>query len=130
MPRLARTPLRTIPEVKRPYFDVATVYALSGHPERAHSVLAQYATEVRDSALIRANEPDRHNALAEIALAERRPLDAVAEFKLGDQLPDGPRTIAPSVYRRISDARMMPRIFPIRRSRVMSTTSRRRTSGK
>jgi tetratricopeptide (TPR) repeat protein len=87
---LARTPLRTIPEVKRPYFDVATVYALSGHPERAHSVLAQYATEVRDSALIRANEPDRHNALAEIALAERRPLDAVAEFKLGDQLPDGP----------------------------------------
>jgi len=87
---LARTPLRTIADFQRPYFTVATLYALAGHPERGHTVLAQYATEVQDSALLRANEPARHEALAEIALAERRPLDAVAEFKLGDQLPDGP----------------------------------------
>jgi tetratricopeptide (TPR) repeat protein len=53
-------------------------------------VVAEYAAEVHDSSLIRVSEPGRHNALAEIALAEHRPLDAVAEFRLGDQLPDGP----------------------------------------
>ena len=45
---------------------------------------------MKDSALKREQEPERHNALAEIALAERRPLDAVAEFREGDKLPDGP----------------------------------------
>jgi tetratricopeptide (TPR) repeat protein len=45
---------------------------------------------VHDSSLQRINQPDRHNAMAEIALAERRPLDAIAEFRLGDQFPDGP----------------------------------------
>jgi tetratricopeptide (TPR) repeat protein len=109
---LMRTPLRTIPDFERPYFAVATLYALAGHPERARSVLAQYTTEVRDSSLLRANEPDRHNALAEIALAEKRPLDAVTEFKLGDQLPDGPATdcsqCLPANLGRAYDAANMP----------------------
>jgi len=87
---LARTPLRTIRDFERPYFDVATLYAQGGRPDRAHAILAQYQTDIQDSGLIRLNEPARHNALAEIALAERRPLDAVTEFKLGDRLPDGP----------------------------------------
>jgi tetratricopeptide (TPR) repeat protein len=87
---LKRTPLRTIPDFERPDFDVATVYALAGHPDRSRAIVAQYAAEVQDSSLQRVNQPDRHNALAEIALAERRPLDAIAEFRQGDQLPDGP----------------------------------------
>ncbi len=87
---LTRTPLRTIPDFERPDFLVASVYAVAGHPDRARAILAQYATEVQDSSLQRVNQPGRHNALAEIALAERRPLDAVAEFRQGDQLPDGP----------------------------------------
>jgi eukaryotic-like serine/threonine-protein kinase len=87
---LTRTPLRTIPDFERPDFTIATVYALAGHPDRARAILAQYATEVQDSSLQRVNQPDRHNALAEIALAERRPLEAIAEFRQGDQLPDGP----------------------------------------
>jgi len=53
-------------------------------------VLGQYASEVKDSALKREQEPQRHNALAEIALAERRPIDGVDEFRQGDRLPDGP----------------------------------------
>ncbi len=109
---LAKAPLRTIPDFERPYFTVATLYALGGHPERAHAVLAQYATEVKDSSLIRVNEPDRHNALAEIALAEKRPLNAVTEFKLGDQLPDGPATpcsqCLPAHLGRAYDAANMP----------------------
>jgi tetratricopeptide (TPR) repeat protein len=87
---IARTPLRTMPEYDRPYLDLASLYALAGRPDRAHTMLAQYAAEAKDSALIRSREPDRHNALGEIALAEQRPLDAVNEFRLGDRLPDGP----------------------------------------
>ncbi len=59
---LARTPLRTIADLKRPYFPVATLYALAGHPERGHAVLAQYATEVQDSGSLagqRAGSPRR-----------------------------------------------------------------------
>ncbi|MBK5187637.1 MAG: protein kinase [Gemmatimonadaceae bacterium] len=87
---LARTPLRTIKALDRPYLRVASAYALAGRPDRARAVLAQYSAEVKDSALEREQDPDRHNALAEIALAERRPLDAVTEFRAGDGLPDGP----------------------------------------
>jgi tetratricopeptide (TPR) repeat protein len=87
---LARVPLRTLPAFERPYLPAASLYALAGRPDRARALLAQYAADVRDSALLRQNEPERHNALAAIALAERRPLDAVAELRLGDQRPDGP----------------------------------------
>jgi eukaryotic-like serine/threonine-protein kinase len=87
---LARTPLRSMKELDRPYLPVASAYALAGRPDRARAVLAQYAAEVKDTALKREQEPERHNALAEIALAERRPLDAVTEFREGDRQPDGP----------------------------------------
>jgi len=87
---LAHMPLRTIQDFERPDFALARIYAQGGRPDRARAVVAEYAAEVHDSSLIRVSEPGRHNALAEIALAEHRPLDAVAEFRLGDQLPDGP----------------------------------------
>jgi tetratricopeptide (TPR) repeat protein len=89
---LMRTPLRTIADVERNDYQIATAYALAGHPDRARAILVQYATEVQDSSLQRVNQAGRHNALAEIALAERRPRDAIAEFRQGDQLPDGPAT--------------------------------------
>jgi tetratricopeptide (TPR) repeat protein len=53
-------------------------------------MIAQYDADVKDTALRRSQEPDLHNALAEIALAEGHPLDAAAEFRKGDMLPDGP----------------------------------------
>jgi tetratricopeptide (TPR) repeat protein len=87
---LIRTPLRTIPDYDRPDFRIATAYALAGHADRARAIIAQYAADVKDSSLQRKTQPDLHNALGEIALAERRPLDAIAEFRHGDQLPDGP----------------------------------------
>lgn len=87
---LARTPIRTIPVYERPYFPLITLYALAGRLDRAHDLLTQYAADVKDSGLLRRDAPARHNALAEVALAEKRPLDAAAEFKLGDRLPDGP----------------------------------------
>ena len=88
---LARFPLRTRPAVdQRPYFSLAVAYARAGRPDKAHAVIAQFDGDVKDTALRRAGEPQRHAALAEIALAEKRPLDAVREFRRGDVLPDGP----------------------------------------
>ena len=87
---LARVPLRSLPVDDRNYFGIATAYALAGRADRARAVLAQFDSEVRDTTLRRYFEPDRHTALAEIALAERRPRDAIEEFRRGDRRPDGP----------------------------------------
>ena len=87
---LARTPLRSISELRRPSLRVAATYALAGRPDRARSILTQYSADMRDSALRNEQEPELHNTLAEIALAERRPMDAAAEFRKGDRRADGP----------------------------------------
>ena len=87
---LARVALRSLPVDDRNYFGIATVYALAGRPDRARTLLAQFDAEVKDTTLRRYFEPDRHTALAEIALAERRPRDAIDEFRRGDRRPDGP----------------------------------------
>jgi tetratricopeptide (TPR) repeat protein len=87
---LTATPLRTLREFERPYLMAASVYAFARRPDRARALLAQYAAEVKDTALRREQEPELHNTLGEIALAEGRPLDAATEFRRGDQLPDGP----------------------------------------
>jgi len=87
---LAKTPLKSLPMEDRPYFAAATAYARLGHPERARAVVAEYDRDVRDSAFKRSHEPDLHTALGEIALAENKPTEAIAEFRRGDALPDGP----------------------------------------
>jgi tetratricopeptide (TPR) repeat protein len=87
---LARTPLPTLPVEERPYFSVATYYAWAGRTDKARAMLAQFDAEVRDSSYRLVTAPSRHYALAEIALAEKHPLDAVREFWKADSLPDGP----------------------------------------
>ena len=87
---LARVPFRSLPLEDRRYFDVAMLYALAGRPDRARAVLAERNADVKDTALLRQGMPKSHTTLGVIALAEKRPLDALAEFKLGDRLPDGP----------------------------------------
>ncbi len=56
---LARVPLRSLDVTDRPlqYLRAVSVYALAGRPDRARTLLAQYATDVRDSALRRDLEP-------------------------------------------------------------------------
>ncbi|HXY30099.1 MAG TPA: protein kinase [Gemmatimonadaceae bacterium] len=87
---MARTPLRSLQPLERPDVMIATMYALGGRPDKARALLAQYVADAKDSAVLRQSELDRHTALGEIALAERRPMDAVTEFKLADRRPDGP----------------------------------------
>jgi tetratricopeptide (TPR) repeat protein len=66
------------------------VYALAGQPARARAVLGEYEAEVRDTTRRRAEQNVVWGVLGEIALAERRPLDALLEFRRADTLPDGP----------------------------------------
>jgi tetratricopeptide (TPR) repeat protein len=76
----------------RPYLDVAAAYAFVGQPQRARAMLARYASDVKDTTRLRFELPNFHIAQAEIALAEHRLQDAIAEFRRGDLLPDGPAT--------------------------------------
>ena len=87
---LGRMPFRSLPVEDRPYFNAARLYALAGEPDRARAILTQYETDVRDTTQRRAQLPFMQRVLAEIALAERRPLDALREFRRSDTLPDGP----------------------------------------
>ena len=87
---LAQAPLRNLPVEQRPYYTLAVFYAMSGRVDRAKSLVAQAESDLRGTSWLQVQEPSRHAALAEIALAERRPLDAVREIWKADSLPDGP----------------------------------------
>ena len=76
--------------VDRPWFNAAVGYALAGRPDKARAVLTQYTAAVRDTAQLRDQEPIVHTLMAEIALAEKRPREAIVEFRKGDMQPDGP----------------------------------------
>jgi hypothetical protein len=83
----------SLPESERPYFGpngMITNYAWAGRPDRARAALAEYDAGVRDSTLRMDLANDRSAALAEILLAEGKPLDAIAAFREADRLPDGP----------------------------------------
>jgi len=87
---IARPGYRSMSAEERPYENVAIVYAQAGRPDRARAVLAAKEAET-DTSLRRRNEPLTHMALGEIFLAEKRPAEAIREFRLGDRRPDGPR---------------------------------------
>ncbi len=87
---LAQAPLRNLPVEQRPYFTLATLYAMAGRVDRAKSLLAQVESDMHGTSMLKVEEPSRHAALAEIAISEHRPLDAVREIWRADSLPDGP----------------------------------------
>jgi eukaryotic-like serine/threonine-protein kinase len=78
----------------RDYGNLAAAYARMGRPDRARAVLTRMRTEVKDTSLLRAWEPQTHLAQGEIALAEQHGVEAASEFRKADQLPDGP--VSPS----------------------------------
>ena len=89
---LAQTPLRSLPVEQRPYYTLASFYAMAGRVDRAKALIAQAEADMHGMSILKIQEPNRHGALAEIALAERRPTDAVREIWKSDSLPDGPAT--------------------------------------
>lgn len=66
----------------------AALYAASGHPDRARSILAGVMAAA-DSVSRRALYAHQQVALGEIAIAEGRPLDAMAAFRRSDVAADG-----------------------------------------
>ncbi|MEO6878570.1 MAG: protein kinase [Gemmatimonadaceae bacterium] len=86
---LALYPLRTMALADRPYFEIATAYARDGKPDRARATIAAYRAAVTDTAMLRLQAADLHNALGEVALAANDPRTAIAEFRRGDVGYDG-----------------------------------------
>ena len=86
---ISMVPFRDMSMVDRPYLDVASALAQAGYPEKARAMLARYRSEVTDTSLVRVGQAAMHRTLAEIVLAEKKPRDAVAEFRAGDIGYDG-----------------------------------------
>jgi len=76
---VARYPLKNIPLVDRPYFALASAYAVAGQPARAREILRDFEAAA-DTSLRRAWDPRVQATLGEIALAEAKPRDAVEHF--------------------------------------------------
>jgi tetratricopeptide (TPR) repeat protein/tRNA A-37 threonylcarbamoyl transferase component Bud32 len=87
---LLRHLLESLPGEERPHLFISRLYALAGKPERARAILAQFERQINDTAFKRSQIPNLQRAQAEIALAERRALDALELFRKSDTLPDGP----------------------------------------
>src|SRR6185503_19739321 len=86
---IALVPFRELPMIDRPYLGAAAALARAGNAEKARAMLARYRSEMTDTSIRRVQEAELHRTLAEIALAEGKPLDAVTEFRRGDVGYDG-----------------------------------------
>ena len=73
---IVRVPFRTLPMIDRPYLASAAALAYAGAADKARAMIARYRTEMTDTSIRREQESDLHHTLGEIALAERKPLDA------------------------------------------------------
>ena len=82
-------PFSTLPMVDRPYLRLAMLLARSGNPAKARALVARYRAEVTDTALRRDQEADLHSTLGEVALADGKWQEAIAEFRRGDIGYDG-----------------------------------------
>lgn len=87
--RLVKGGALAISDIVRILGDIARAlgyapYAVAGQPDRARAALSKYAVDVRDTALLRYNQPYLHGVLAEIALAEHRLREAIGEFRRAD----------------------------------------------
>jgi len=86
---IARVPFRDLPMVDRPYLEAAGALARAGNAAKARAVLERYRAEMTDTSIRRVQQPEMHEALAEIALAEGKPKDALTEFRRSDVGDDG-----------------------------------------
>lgn len=80
---LQRTPLASLPPLSRPYVGLAQIYALSGRPDLAKKMLADFETTA-STMPAEAAAANRHGIEFAIALAEGRYADAVKEVKASD----------------------------------------------
>ncbi len=86
---IAAVRFHELPMVDRPYLFSAIVLARAGNATKARAMIARYRTEMTDTSIRRAQEAQLHSALGEIALGDRKPLDALEEFRRADVGYDG-----------------------------------------
>jgi tetratricopeptide (TPR) repeat protein len=81
---LRRYPLAGMKPADRPYLDLAQFYAATGRTRQARALLSEYE-RVIPLRWRRNDEPKRHLVYGQIALRERKPGDAIAEFRAADE---------------------------------------------
>ena len=86
---IARVPFRDLPMIDRPYLFAAGALARAGNVEKARAMIGRYRAEMTDTSIRRVQEADFHGVLGEIALADGKPRDALAEFRRSDVGYDG-----------------------------------------
>ncbi|HYV50359.1 MAG TPA: protein kinase [Dongiaceae bacterium] len=96
---LAAHPVDKVPPDERPYLELTTFFAMVGDPAKARSLLTDYQTSV-DPLIQKHQSADMHQALGAIAMAERRPEEALREFMVYRQKrADDPTTYLPLMGR-------------------------------
>jgi tetratricopeptide (TPR) repeat protein len=75
-----RYPLDSIEPSERPYLQLATIYALAGRTQKSRTLLTEFESLVKPQQR-HEDEAARHVAWGELAMAEGRYEDAIAEFR-------------------------------------------------
>jgi tetratricopeptide (TPR) repeat protein len=104
---LAARPLSSIPADQRPYLTLAWTYAMLGDVARARALMAE-AAATSDTTEARASQPFRDHILATIAMAEKRPADALKAYQKVDPRLSGCRACLSAAIGRAYDAAGQP----------------------
>jgi serine/threonine protein kinase/tetratricopeptide (TPR) repeat protein len=80
---LTKRPLASFDAADRPYLALAILLAEAGRPDRARTLVAEFERQAPLGER-RLADPSRHAVLGSIALAERRPHEAISEFRQSD----------------------------------------------
>ena len=123
---LQRRPLTRFDPADRPYLELALLYAEAGRPDRAKALISEF-DKVAPEGFRRLAGSERHGVLGSIALAERRPLEAINEYRQQDDGDCDICALAPlgrayddagqvdsalAVYERYVNSPYMYRLFP------------------
>jgi tetratricopeptide (TPR) repeat protein len=101
---LRRHPLAQDPPGSRVFLYAATLYAMGGRPDKAREIMREREATLTDTLARRVGSPGEQAALAEIELAEGRPLEAIKLWRMADTLPDGPVGCAICLYGQLGRA--------------------------
>jgi tRNA A-37 threonylcarbamoyl transferase component Bud32/tetratricopeptide (TPR) repeat protein len=77
---LRAQPIERIPIDERPYLAIASAYALAGDAMSARQWIVRHDAEVKDRDLARSHGPARAHALAQVALLDHRPDEALRQI--------------------------------------------------
>jgi eukaryotic-like serine/threonine-protein kinase len=86
---IAHVPFRDLPMIDRPYLFAAGALARAGNADKARAMIGKYRSEMTDTSIRRVQEAELHSVLGEIALADGKPRDALAEFRRSEIGYDG-----------------------------------------